>query len=281
MFNLTLTAMKRFSILMLASVAMLFASCQKDDETTDPMVTTIQEDDLASNYFDDVDNEADELTIDQPSRAMAYGAMDVTTDVGRSVVVVVNADNSITKTITFTSWTNPHGNQNIVKNGKIIITIVGRPSEATFVRTITFENFTINGAQIEGTRTITKTSTYQFTVTCENGKITFTDGTTFTHNINHTRTWVAGFDSPYNVWDDVFEVTGSASGVNRKGYTYTNTITNPLRLERACRFIVSGTIEMAVNDKLVTFDYGDGACDNYATITYNGQTKEVRLRGGR
>jgi len=280
-FNLTLTAMKRISILMLASVAMLFASCQKDDETTDPMVTTIQEDDLATNYYDDVDSEADELTIDQPARAMASSAMDITTDVGRTVVTVVNADNSITKTITFTNWTNPHGNPNIVKNGIIIINVVGRPSEDTFVRTITFDDFTINGNLIEGTKVITKTGLYQFTVTCENGKITFTDGKTYTRNFTRTRTWVAGFDTPYYVWDDVFEVTGNSYGINRNGNAYTHTIMNPLRIERACRFIVSGTTEVLVNDKTITFDYGDGTCDNLATITYNGQTKEVKLRGGK
>ena len=273
--------MKKISILMLASVAMLFASCQKDDETTDPMVTTIQEDDLATNYYDDVDNEADEITIDQPARAMASSAMDITTDVGRTVVTVVNADNSITKTITFTNWTNPKGNPNIVKNGKIIIKVVGHPTGDIFVRTITFENFTINGNLIEGTKVLTKTAQYQFTAVCENGKVTFTDGKTYTRNFSRTRTWVAGFDTPYYVWDDVFEVTGNSYGINRNGNAYTHTIMNPLRIERACRFIVSGTTEVLVNDKTITFDYGDGTCDNLATITYNGKTKEVKLRGGK
>ncbi len=273
--------MRKFSVLMLASVVMLFASCQKDDESTDPMVTTMQEDDLATNYYDDVDNEADELTIDQPVRAMATSAMDITTDNGRTVVTVVNTDNSIKKTITFTNWTNPKGNPNIVKNGKIIINVVGTPLADVFVRTITFENFTINGNLIEGTKVITKTAQYQFSVTCENGKITFTDGKVYTRSFNRTRTWVDGFDTPYNVWDDVFEVTGSASGINRNGYAYTHTITNPLRIERACRFIVSGTIEVSVNEKTMTLDYGAGTCDNLATITINGQTKEVKLRGGK
>lgn len=266
---------------MLASVAMLFASCQKDDTTTDPMVTTIQEDDLATNYYDDVDNEADEITNVEPGSNMAFNSMAIVTDNGRSVVTVTNNDGSITKTITFTNWTNPHGNQNMVKNGKIIINIVGTPLADVFTRTITFENFTINGNLIEGTKVITKTAPYEFTATCDNGKITFTDGKTITRNFTRTRTWVDGFDTPYNVWDDVFDITGSASGINRNGYTYTNTIINPLHVERACRFIVSGTIEMAVNDNLVTFDYGNGACDNLATITINGQTKEVKLRGGK
>jgi len=273
--------MRKFSLLMLASTAMLFASCQKDDTTTDPMVTTIQEDDLATNYYDDVDNETDELTIDQPARAMASGAMDITADNGRTVVTVVNADNSVTKTITFTSWTNPHGNQNIVKNGKIIINIVGTPSADVFMRTVTFENFTINGNLIEGTKMITKTAQYEFTATCENGKITFTDGKTITRNFSRIRTWVDGYATPLNIWDDVFEITGTATGVNKNGNAYTHTIVNPLRVERTCKYIVSGTVSIVVDEKTLTLDYGTGTCDNIATITYNGQTKEIKLRGGR
>ncbi|SDC16281.1 hypothetical protein [Williamwhitmania taraxaci] len=273
--------MKRISILMFAAGAMLFASCQKDDETTDPMVTTIQEDDLATNYYDDVDNEADEVTMEAPTRSLASSEMDIVADNGRTVTTIVNADNSITKTITFTNWTNPKGNQNIVKNGKIIINVVGRPIEDVFMRTITFENFTINGNRIEGTKMITKTAANQFTATCDNGKITFTDGKTYTRTFTRTRTWVDGFDTPYNVWDDVFEVTGGATGINRNGYVYTHTIMNPLRVERACRFIVSGTVEMLVNEKTVILDYGSGTCDNLATITYNGKTTEIKLRGGK
>lgn len=273
--------MRKISFLMLASVAMLFASCEKDSESTDPLVTTIQEDDLATNYNDEVENEADELSVDQPARAMAANAMLGTSEIGRTVVKVVNNDGSITKTVTYTNWTNPNGNQNIVKNGKIVITIVGTPSADIYTRTITFENFTINGAKIEGTRVITKTAQYQFTATCDNGKITFADGKTYTRSYTRTRTWVDGYATPLNVWDDIFEITGTATGINRSGNAYTHTIVNPLRIERTCKYIVSGTITVVVNDKSLSLDYGAGTCDNLATITYNGKSTEIKLRGGK
>jgi len=273
--------MRKISLLMLASVAMLFASCQKENDSIDPLVTTIQEDDLATSYNDEVENEADELSIDQSSRALAANAMFVATDNGRTVVKVVNGDGSITKTVTYTNWTNPNGNQNIVKNGKIVITIVGTPSADIFTRTITFENFTINAAKIEGTRVITKTAQYQFTATCDNGKITFADGKTYTRSYTRTRTWVDGTATPLNIWDDIFEITGTATGINRNGNTYTHTIVNPLRIVRTCKYIVSGTITVVVNDKTLSLDYGTGTCDNLATITYNGKTTEIKLRGGK
>ena len=275
--NITTTAMKRLSILMFAATAMLFASCEKDNESTDSTATTIQEDDLASNYFDEVDNEADELTYQNTVRSIDEARVD---SGSRSVTVVTNNDGSKTKTVTYTSWINPHGNQSIIKNGKIIINIVGKPAETTFIRTITFENFTINGALIEGTKTITKTAQYQFTISCDNGKITFPDGKTYTRSYTRTRTWVAGYDTPFFVWDDIFTIEGSASGINRNGKEYTHTIVNPLQIKRNCRFIVSGTISIAVDAKTITLDYGTGTCDNIATITYNDKTTEIKLRGG-
>ena len=273
--------MRKISLLMVIATALLFASCEKDNESITPLITSIQEDDLATSYNDEVENEADELSVDQPTRTMDASAMFVATDNGRTVVRVVNNDGSITKTVTYTSWTNPNGNQNIVKNGKIVITIVGTPSADIYTCTITFENFTINGAKIEGTRVITKTAQYQFNATCDNGKITFADGKTYTRSYTRTRTWVDGTATPLNVWDDVFEITGTATGINRNGNAYTHTIVNPLRIERTCKYIVSGTITVVVNDKTLSLDYGAGTCDNLATITYNGKTTEIKLRGGK
>jgi hypothetical protein len=52
----------------------------------------------------------------------------------------------------------------------------------------------------------------------------------------------------------------------------------PLRIELACRFIVSGTIEMRPQDRPVRLlDYGNGDCDNVATVTINGETYTIYL----
>jgi hypothetical protein len=51
----------------------------------------------------------------------------------------------------------------------------------------------------------------------------------------------------------------------------------PLLKKMSCRWIVSGTIEMQAGENLVILDYGDGECDNIATITVNGETTEITL----
>ena len=38
---------------------------------------------------------------------------------------------------------------------------------------------------------------------------------------------------------------------------------------------------MTVKDKIAVLDYGMGECDNLATITINGEIRDIKLRGRR
>jgi len=67
----------------------------------------------------------------------------------------------------------------------------------------------------------------------------------------------------------------------RDGTIFTSTISTdkPLRREMACRFIVSGVVQISKGDRQGTFDYGDGTCDNKATFTNSkDEVKEITLR---
>ena len=104
--------------------------------------------------------------------------------------------------------------------------------------------------------------------------------------VNYTIQQIAGGDTDERI-DDVFEITGSAEGVNRRGHAYTATITEPLIRQRDCRWLVDGTIEFTVTTETETLtrtiDYGypNGECDNRALVTLNDGTEKVikvRLR---
>ena len=284
MFNLNLTAMKRTSLIFAASLMLMatisLTSCQKDEET-DPIVSTMQQDDEATAYFDDVLAEVDDITMKSPDvKAIDYNAISVEGQGTRTWETSYDGNWRV-DSVTYANYVNPNSKFERVKNGIMIIRTLGRPIDAEFSREISFKNFTINGNLIEGEKEIEKTAEYAFTVTLQNGKITFTDGTTYTRAFTRTRTWVAGFDTPYVIWDDIHTIEGTATGVNRSGYTYTHQITNALMVKLSCRWIVEGTIELTVGDKTATFDYGNGECDNIATVTVNGKTYEVMLRGGK
>lgn len=168
------------------------------------------------------------------------------------------------------------GMNHTVKNGTIIITITGQPSVEGSQRIVTFENFSVNGYLIEGTKTITFMSANQWTSVLENGKITTPDGKVITRNAEHTRTQVAGMDTEERS-DDAFEITGWASGQTAEGYDYSKEITEPLLQTKDCFWITKGIVEVTIGDTNFTIDFGDGTCDNLAVKTIDGVSEEFEL----
>ena len=139
-----------------------------------------------------------------------------------------------------------------------------------------------NGVSVEGNSSITRFRTN------ENGnpqsvaearfEATWPNGDTASFNGTRTREWIEGYGS--GTWgDNVFLITGNATYTNRLGNTWKRTLITPLRRELACRFIVSGVLEISRNGNAVSLDFGDGRCDNKAILTYpDGTTKEINLR---
>jgi hypothetical protein len=283
MSNLNFTAMKRTSLIFATGLMMMaaisFTSCQKDDDQ-DPIITQAAEDSDVDSYYDDVITEVDELTLvgDSKDSQLMYATLG---GQGTRTRKTSWDGNCRVDSITYNNFVNANSRFERVKNGIIVIRTCGQYNGAEFERTITFKNLTINGNLIEGTKVIRKTAEHQYQITLTNGKITFTDGTTYTRTVERTRTWVAGYDTPYNVWDDVYTLEGTANGVNRQGNAYTHQIKSALMFRLSCRWIVQGIIDITVGDKQASIDYGNGECDNLAYVTVNGKTFEVKLRGGK
>jgi hypothetical protein len=102
------------------------------------------------------------------------------------------------------------------------------------------------------------------------------DGLTSNWTADKEKEWVQG-TSTTDRSDDVFLFTGSMSGTNLNGVAYTATIVAPLTKD-ACDWYVSGTVEIVrANMPNVTLNYGDGICDDQATITVNGVSKNITL----
>ena len=77
--------------------------------------------------------------------------------------------------------------------------------------------------------------------------------------------------------DNVFLITGNWSFTKRNGTQLSATILEALRKELACKFIVSGSVELQRNGNSAVLDYGDGACDDLATVTIGDVVREINL----
>lgn len=173
-----------------------------------------------------------------------------------------------------------------VRKGKIIITFDGRRFFPESSVVTTFEGYSINDIQIEGTRTVTNSSGSledhpSFTIIVEGGKVTWPDGTFATRESNRKKEWIRA-TNPLN---DEWRVTGNAAGTNRNEVSYTMEITEALIFKRQCAvssriFIpVAGEKVLTTENRQMKINYGDGECDRMVTVTINGQTREVEVKG--
>ncbi len=172
----------------------------------------------------------------------------------------------------------------IMRKGKIFIHRYGNYRQQGSYRMVTLNGYSVNGIQIEGTRTITNMGLDQnlhtwFALSLQNGKITTPDGIVITRTSERERHWVAGEDTELNPWDDEYRIMGTVEGVTGNGESYMHTIADSLQVRLACRFIVGGQIEFVFgNREPVVLDYGIGECDDIATLNRNGNTREIALR---
>ena len=128
-----------------------------------------------------------------------------------------------------------------------------------------------NMTQVISDITIKRTAVYSFEISVNNSKLIFSDGKAATHSGVRYVTKISG-QTTLGIWGDEYEVSGSGSGVNREGESYTWNITTPLlkRLQLGCaRTFVKGVISVRNTDAGrsldVDFDpYNNAACDRTA-----------------
>lgn len=116
---------------------------------------------------------------------------------------------------------------------------------------------------------------YTYTINVYNALCT---APTWTISYNSTRAVSVDTKNTTDPTDDVITiVSGSANGKNREGRTFSVSITN-LTKPANCKYITKGTVELTPNGlNTRTINYGDGTCDNKATVTVNGNSFEITL----
>ncbi len=170
------------------------------------------------------------------------------------------------------------------RKGKIITVYTGRLHIPGNKATTSFENYYIDSFKIEGKHSVQNTSSpgsnsRSFTTTIENAKLlNVNSGHWVAWSSEKAYTQVEGNGTPWWPIDDVFHISGSSRGEWSTGKSWVAETTDPLVKKFTCHWIVDGTVRFKVNNTEGVLEYGDGTCDNTATITVNGNTRTVSLR---
>ncbi|MEM9361016.1 MAG: hypothetical protein AAGA43_00200 [Bacteroidota bacterium] len=195
-------------------------------------------------------------------------------------ITTVVTDTTREKTIDFGEGCElPNGN---VLSGIINLSYAKDMEAASKTITLTLENFTFNDVAVEGAADILRIRSNenenpQGTVNSA-FEATWPNGDTASFTGTRTREWIEGFGTGF--WgDNVFLITGKRTYIGRLGNVYMKEVITPLRRELACRFIVSGVLEISRNDNTASLDFGDGSCDAKGILTQpDGTETEIFLR---
>lgn len=266
-------------ILVLILAGLVMTSCQKSE----PLETTSLEaaDDavLSEALFDDIFTSLEIASVMAEFTTKSASVSDTCP----LITITSQGQEFWPRNIVIDYGTGCEGLYEVVRSGKILITLSGPRSDVGSVRSLTFEDYFVNGAKVEGTKTVTNlgpnnNQNVVFGVELVGGKITFADQKTITHEFERQREYIAGY-ATWTPWDDKCLISGAASGTNLNGLSYTHTIVSPLEWQAACRFLVSGTIGFEIEGvEPFNLDYGNGDCDAFATLSRGDESKVITLR---
>jgi hypothetical protein len=273
------------AMLMLGTSAFIMTGCKKDN-TEDNDTSSASDNALAEATFNDVTNISDEAGYSGSLSNYRLGdSQGVLTSCATVSFDSLNTSDQDTIKIDF-GTTNCTGNDGRNRRGIIWVYYNGHYRDSASTHTITFSNYYVNDNQVLGSKTVTNlghnsNGNLVYDINVNGQLILANNGGTVTWTSQRQREWTSGESTM--IWsDDVYSVTGSASGTGADGHNFTVNITSPLirNMSIGCRrHFVQGVFVLTPDNKPArTVDFGSGTCDDIATVTINNHIYTIHLR---
>jgi hypothetical protein len=264
------------SILVLGVIGLLAisTSCGKKENDATEVASIASDDNAADNSFADLKDAVDQVGITITTKAnekLNDNCIKVTKSYSDSITKNIKLDIDFGKTDCVCK-------DNKTRRGKITIEYIGAAGATGSEVVYTPEKYFVNSYGVSGIKSIKIIDKWKDSIKVENGKITKPDGGIITWKSDRTRKMVAGEDTPLFL-DDAYEIEGTSSGTNSVGKTYTFATKTPLLKSLGCQWIKSGKLEIQREGKKdAVIDYGNGTCDDKATLNVGSWTKEIKAK---
>jgi hypothetical protein len=263
------------TILIFTAISLIFVGCETNDEeaaeavnfSTENSTRAVQADNVAEGTFNIlesgfVENEG----VPTPSSRNLISLFPSCTTItistnGNGGTIILDFGDSCTL------------NNGAVVSG-IISIVYGPIISGTRTINYTFEDYAYKGNSVAGGGEILReisnangnpqsTVNEVITVSFPNSDVSATrDGLRIVE-------WVQGYSS--GTWtDNVYEVSGNWDTTFNSGFSRSGVVTEVLVRRLSCLFVESGTLVIEQQGQSAEIDWGDGTCDNMATLTYNG-----------
>jgi len=275
-------------LLLAIACSLLLYSCQKESSTDQTAVTSEEakmyadESAQADAAFDDVEDismiaaEEEAIASEGGRGTIIFPFAELRLRLGPCADITVTPnDSTYPKTITIDFGEGCVCADGKFRKGKIVIHLTGPIRRPGSVMTITFVNFYLNRAHIEGTKIISNLSSngdIKFTVQVVGGKVTFPSGRGYQYNSLKYVKQVAGGNTR-SIRDDVYTIQGGSNTQFNNGLTIHLETETPLVKKVVCPWISDGKLRIRINTHRFLLDYGapdNGVCDNKALLSWNG-----------
>ncbi len=271
--------MKKLTLLSIFAVAIAAVTvfgCRKSLRDSDTETQSTADDALAEFIFNDVYKQV--FLAHVPDTTLSSLACDT------SYFNPAFPDTTYPKTLTirFDTVNGCTGVDGINRRGTITAVVSNDLGDSLSFATITFSKYYVNGNKISGSKILTNKGRNSSGKTVFSDKvygatITRPDGEQVSWTSNYTRTWIQG-DTTNLISDDVYTITGTASGTGISGNTFSVIINSALRVSMTCQYPTSGIITIQPANLLPRkVDFGGGGCDQDASIAIAGKTYDVTL----
>lgn len=159
-----------------------------------------------------------------------------------------------------------------------VLSVVYSATGETMSYTATYRNFSVNDVKLNGTRSFLLGSQFNgnaftFSVTSDMDMV-LADGTIVSENGNRA----FGFNIGGSLEDIGVTLKGSWD-ITVGSDNYKVAVTEALQTNVNCAYVSKGKMTVDKNGLVALVDFGDGACDDNATVTYpNGTIEEISLK---
>jgi hypothetical protein len=257
------------TVALFSAFAVAFYSCNDDDDSGNNLPSddeALLRTAAALDYINDSDFQIGNETIaENPSNRLAETCATLTIS-GDTYPMTFTLDFGVAGCTT----------NGIYRTGVLTFTLSGPLLENGSILTVTRDNYSVNGFDVEGTVIYTNNTPDggdpEWTRTIVSGQITTPGGQVYTHSGTRVVRQTEGIgDLIYS--NNVYEVISGNHTIAREGgNSLTATVQETLVKRANCSNISQGVLSLQGETLDGELDYGDGNCDNLGVYTHSDGT---------
>ena len=276
--------------IVIAASLITLSACKRDKTDSTPALTNADDNGGYASDAAKLESTNNDV-LNMADLAATSGAANLRTT--STCVTVTNDTTSSPHVLTLNFGTGCTGVDGKLRTGEIIVYYTGRYKDSGSTHTITFNNYTVDGNRVTGSKTVTNEGTNSsgniwYTVIV-NDSIKLADDSLITQTAHRTRTWLTGYATPARDDDSysIADVAGYTTVLRRaNGHVFNIAITSPLTVAVDCANIEAGILDISSTsftggDRILDYSYSlgtAGSCDALAQLTIGSHTYVVILR---